>query len=240
LVTMHPGGVNWPNEEFRNEPWFSFASYQSGHGDSEEHLRWLVQGPPAQQWDETPPLPFINQEPNYEHHVSYHSRGVFGAHEVRRAAYWSLLVAPTAGVTYGHHGIWPWMEERAVPMDHAKSGEAPPWWEAVESEGATSMRLLRSFFDSIDWWRLRPAQDWLASQPGDDTVEAFIAVARAEDGSFAVAYTPAGQPIVLNGDASARQARWYDPRTGAWHNATADENGHFAPPDSQDWVLLLQ
>lgn len=240
-VTMHPGGTQWPNEELRGEPWFSFASYQSGHGDSEETQRWLLQGPPAQHWDETPPKPVINQEPNYEHHVSYHNRAVFGPFEVRRALYWSLLIAPTAGVTYGHHGIWPWMEERAVPKDHPRSGEAPPWWEAIESEGAVSVTHLKAFFDGIDWWRLRPAQDWLAEQPGDARIESFVAVARAEDGSFAVAYTPAGAPIVFDDAAlsSFGRRRWYDPRTGQWQEA-GDGAGRFTPPDGQDWILLLQ
>ncbi len=241
VVTMHPRGINWPNEDLRQEPWLSFASYQSGHGDSEGNLRWLTQGPPAHHWDETPPLPIINQEPNYEHHVSYHSRGVFGPHEVRRALYWSLLVTPTAGVTYGHHGIWPWMEERAVPKDHAKSGEAPPWWEAVDSPGATSVMHLRRFFDEIEWWRLRPAQDWLSEQPGIARAEEFVAVARAEDDSLAVAYTPTGDPIALRAEATAHfgHRRWYDPRNGAWQEAIPDDAGWFTPPDRQDWVLLL-
>lgn len=237
LVTMHPRGVNWPAEDLRSEPWYSFISYQSGHGDSDEHLRWLVQGPPAQHWDEQPPLPVINQEPNYEHHVSYHSKTRFDARAVRRALYWSLLVSPTAGVTYGHHGIWPWMQERGVPMDHPNSGEAPPWREAVQSDGATSVAHLRTFFDSLDWWRLRPVGGWLTEQPGNASPERFIAVARSEDDRFAVAYTPAGETIEL--DVGFSQARWYDPRRGQWQTAKASGNT-FVPPDDNDWVLLLR
>ena len=116
LVTMHPGGQQWVADEFRGESWFDFISYQSGHGDNSQHLRWLVEGYPAKQWRKYPPKPVINQEPNYEAHVAYHSRQIFDAHKVRRALYWSLLVAPTAGVTYGHHGIWPWTEELGVPI----------------------------------------------------------------------------------------------------------------------------
>ncbi len=239
-VTMHPGGVQWPNEELRHEPWFSFASYQSGHGDSEDHLRWLTQGPPAHHWDETPAKPVINQEPNYEHHVAYHSRDVFGPHQVRRASYWSLLVSPTAGVTYGHHGIWPWMEARAVPKDHDRSGEAPPWWEALESEGARAITHLQRFFTALDWWKLRPAQDWLAAQPGDETAENFVAVGHAQDGSFAVAYTPVAQPIAFAHDlATFQHPQWYNPRSGAWNPARI-ENGLATPPADQDWVLLLR
>lgn len=242
LVTMHPRGQNWPNEDFRGEPWFSFASYQSGHGDSAESLAWLTQGPPARHWNNNPLVPIINQEPNYEHHVSYQHQRVFGAREVRRALYWSLLISPTSGVTYGHHGIWPWMEQRGVPLDHPRSGEAPAWWEALESEGATSVTHLCNFFRGIEWWQLRPSQEWLATQPGNHEPERFIAVATSEDGNFAVAYSPCGDDIVMNQAhvGSYTRAEWFDPRSGNWHEASCNDDLTFCPPDDQDWVLLLR
>ncbi len=46
-VTMHPRGTNWPGEDLRDESWLTFHSYQSGHGDSDDNLRWLQSGPPA-------------------------------------------------------------------------------------------------------------------------------------------------------------------------------------------------
>jgi Protein of unknown function (DUF4038) len=47
LATMHPGGRMWVADEFRDEPWFSFNGYQSGHNDSAESMRWHAEGPPA-------------------------------------------------------------------------------------------------------------------------------------------------------------------------------------------------
>ena len=57
LVTLHPCGQSWIGEDFRHEPWFDFIGYQSGHGDGDDHLRWLVEGPPARGWSATPPKP---------------------------------------------------------------------------------------------------------------------------------------------------------------------------------------
>ena len=102
-VTMHPCGLSWVTEEFRHEPWFDFHGYQSGHGDSDEHLRWLQKGPPGEPWQRPPVHPIINLEPNYETHKAYHSGGAFSDYHVRRAAYWSLLATPSAGVTYGNN-----------------------------------------------------------------------------------------------------------------------------------------
>ena len=234
VVTMHPRGVNWPGEDLRDEPWLSFHSYQSGHGDSDDHLRWLQTGPPAANWMIEPVKPVINQEPNYEHHVSYHNRQVFDAYHIRRACYWSLLVSPTAGVTYGHHGIWPWMEEAGVPADHAKTGEAPAWREALQAPGAENMRHLRACFDQIEWQRLRPAQHLLAAQPGQADPNRFVAAAAGEKSVPVVVYTPTGEVIRLTRWLTG--ARWYNPRSGAW--LEAGDGKDFTPPDSEDWLLL--
>ncbi|MEZ4664190.1 MAG: DUF4038 domain-containing protein [Caldilineaceae bacterium] len=57
-------------------------------------------------------------EPPYENHVAYQSGQPHDAHSVRRAMYWSLLNAPTAGVTYGGHGVWGWDDGSTPPVDH--------------------------------------------------------------------------------------------------------------------------
>ncbi len=231
-VTMHPRGVNWPGEDLRDEKWLTFHSYQSGHGDGDDHLRWLQSGPPAANWNIAPVKPVINQEPNYEDHLAYHSRQPFSAQQVRRALYWSLLVSPSAGVTYGHHGIWPGMEEAGGPADHPNSGVAPTWREALHSEGAAGVMHLAAFFASLDWTALRPAQYLLAAQPGDADPNRFIATAQSADGAVVV-YTPGGDPIRLTRSLSA--ARWYNPRTGEWTDAGSGAD--FTPTDEADWVL---
>ncbi|NPV08186.1 MAG: DUF4038 domain-containing protein [Anaerolineae bacterium] len=243
-VTMHPRGVQWVGVEFRREEWFDFIGYQSGHGDSRDHLAWLTQGPPATDWDTPPVRPVINLEPNYEYHVSYHSRQRFTDYHVRRALYWSLLVSPTAGVTYGHHGVWPWMEEHAVPPDHPSSGEAPPWHEALHSPGSISVRHLRSFFNGIEWWRLRPAPELLLAQPGGHDPAEFVAVGATAERDLVVAYLPRAGEIGLAGREmpEAFQARWYDPAEGTWAEAVDLGEGwlRFRAAGERDRVLLLE
>ena len=238
-VTMHPGGEHWVADEFRDQEWFDFIGYQSGHGCAPEDWRWLVQGPPAQEWLKPPARPIVNLEPNYEGHIAYGTQYRFTARDVRRALYWSLLLAPTAGVTYGDHGIWPFPERRELPTDHAYSGESGPWYEALYDEGARQLQHLRSLFASLPWWRLRPAPELLAEQPGEADLGHYITVAKSEDGGALLAYLPAGGSIRLQpGAAKGGSASWYNPRTGE-RQAARQEGDSFAAPDEEDWLLVI-
>jgi hypothetical protein len=238
LAALHPCGRSWIGDEFRGEPWFDFVGYQSGHGGDAGTFDWITQGPPATQWRGEPQLPVINLEPCYEGHKRVGTDLHFSATEVRSAMYWSLLVSPTAGVTYGHHSIWPWVAREESPLDHRRAGTTPPWSEALQTRGTASVTALRVLFDRLPWHKLRPAPRLLASQPGAADTAAFVAAAAAEDGSFAVIYLPRGGEVALAGPAVTLQPRrWFDPRTAAWRPADAGAVLH--APDSRDWVLVL-
>jgi len=251
LVTMHPRGQQWVGDEFRHETWFDFIGYQSGHGDSPDNLRWLVMGPPARDWRTEPILPIVSLEPNYETHPAYQSKKRFTDFEVRRAAYWSLLIAPPAGVSFGHNSIWVWAEEPEVSEGHASIGIVAPWQEGLDTPGVRSMTMLRRFFDSLPWWQLRPAPELLVDQPGEGEPHRFVATARKEDGQLAVVYLPQGSvlslskggdiPLCLESLKRPSIARWFNPRTGEWTNAGSVEEATctFTAPDSSDWVLCI-
>lgn len=243
LATMHVRGRSWVGNEFRNEPWFSFISYQSGHGDDNKTFRWLNQGPPSTEWNKKPTLPVINTEPNYEAHNGYTYRRVHTDHSVRRAAYWSLLVSPTAGVTYGGQGIWGWHTKVQGPADHIRTGLGSPWNVAKDLPGTFSMKYLHEFFKSIDWWRLTPAPQLLAEQPGKKDASKFIAAAKSGEGDLAVIYLPEGGTVKVKTDLLKKglTARWFHPRTGGLLEAGKVQKSPqtFKTTDRNDWVLML-
>jgi hypothetical protein len=248
LVTMHPFGWAWVGDEFRDQSWLTFFVYQSGHSAEEPKVRWLPEGPHTTDWRTRPLRPVINVEPNYEDHPSYGSDIRFTAAEVRRASYWSLLVTPTAGVTYGHFSLWAWAGERE-PVGQAIRRQAEymvdPWWTVLDTTGARSMTILRRYLESGEWWTLRPAQDLLAEQPGVDDARQFVAAARTESGAWTVVYLPHQASIRLNPGATVgASARWFDPRNGHWSVAqTVDESDgrqSFVAPGAGDWVLDLR
>ncbi|MFC1633535.1 DUF4038 domain-containing protein [Planctomycetota bacterium] len=244
LATQHVRGRSWVGKEFRNEPWFSFIGYQSGHGDDEGTFRWLNQGPPSTEWNNKPTLPVINTEPNYEAHNGYKYRKVHNDYSIRRAAYWSLLVSPPAGVTYGGQGIWGWHKKVQAPADHLSTGLGSPWYVAKDLPGALSMKYLHQFFKSIEWWRLAPAPDVLTEQPGKKDASKFIAAAKSENGDLLVVYLPEGGPVTLKTDSLKKNlsARWYHPRTGGWLDVGKVEKPRqtFKTADKNDWVLLIE
>jgi hypothetical protein len=175
--------MRWMSDFFRGEPWFHFNGYQSGHRDDEQHLKWLTTGLPATSWKRTPVVADVNLEPNYEGHNSRspNSTVVFGDYHMRRAVWWSLLVAPPAGVTYGAHGIWSWETTAREPLNHRGTGVARPWREALAFPGSGQMAHVKKLFTRFEWWRLHPAPSLLVEQPGDRDATAFVPIATALD-----------------------------------------------------------
>ncbi len=245
-ATMHPGGRQWVAAEFAAESWFSFVGYQSGHAARPEDLRWQVEGPPSREWA-TYAKPVINLEPCYEAHLAGGLGRAFDAFMVRRASYWSVLLAPTAGVSYGAHGIWSWELQPRPPMTHPYTGVAAPWHEALALPGSLGLKHLKTILSSLRWWELRPDPELLVEQPGRDAPERFIAAARAEGGDFAAVYIPEGGEVALRTSRLSRPvaAAWCDPATGSCDEAGATLKNEGtsvvrAPRAGRDWVVLLR
>jgi hypothetical protein len=247
-VMVHPHSQDLALDAFGAEPWLDIVGYQSGHHIDEAGLRWITDGPPSTDWRREPTRPFINLEPPYEGYFAY--RGYGGRQKVqtydaRRAIYWSLLVSPTAGVTYGAHGVWGWDDGSAPPFGHADTGTPPPWREGLRLPGATSMQHLATLMESLPWWRLLPAPELLSVQPGREDAHRTIVAARTDDGTTAIVYVPRDRAVALQLEGLVRplRAMWLDPRTGGRHVASArleTNTWQAETPSDDDWVLVLE
>jgi len=132
-----------------------------------------------------------------------------------------------------------WEPRPQVPPNHPREGLSPPWREAIQHPGSVQMKHLRALFSSVEWWRLRPAQELLSDQPGSHDPSRFVAVAASEDRTWALAYLPAGCTITLLTDQlkGLSRARWFNPRTGEWSSKVEIKTNVFTTPDQEDWVL---
>jgi hypothetical protein len=244
-VTLHPGGMQWVWKEFIDEKWYGFVGYQSGHGDDDMTLRWLQEGPLTDDWTKMPHKPFINLEPPYENHVAYQSKKPHTAESVRRAIYWSLLDAPTAGVTYGGHGVWGWDDGTRAPTDHPGTGTPLPWQKALTMPGAEQMKPVTEFFNSFDFWRLRPAGVAVVGQPGVQTPSKYIAAAKSDQKDLLVLYIPEERSVEvkLNLMPNSPLVTWVNPRTGEKSPAVAvvtTDTCQFPTPAEGDWILFMK
>ncbi len=234
-VVMHPQGMQTYTEIYRHEKWLDIIGYQSGHGDNDNSLNWIHSGPISKEATQLPARPFINLEPPYEDHISYHSKQRHSDYNVRRAMYWSLLNAPTAGGTYGAHGIWSWEVEPREPLLHKGTGIAKPWFEAMNLPGSRQMKFLVQAFAGLRWWELRPDAALLASQNSE--AGKFIAAARTSRGDAALIYLPVGGEVIIT--TAVASAEWFNPRNGQTQSAAPSQNKYRAP-DEQDWLLKLR
>jgi hypothetical protein len=243
-VTLHPNGQQWIGN-FKNETWIDYIGYQSGHGDGTEYDKWLLEGPPATKWNEEPMHPVINLEPPYENHIAYRTQQPFSAHAVRKRLYWSLFVSPTAGVTYGGHGVWGWDDGTRPPTAHPKTGIPLPWREALRMPAAEQVAHLYEVFNSLEWWRLRPAQELLITQPGSEVSEHYVVAARSDEGDIALVYAPENTEITLNLAALPQplQMTWFEPRSSK--QLAANGSGSITAmtltvPEGEDWLLVVR
>jgi hypothetical protein len=237
LVSYHGSGHTSSSTWFHHDDWLDFNSIQSGHGWAARTYEYV-----SRDYGLSPPKPTVDMEPPYENHPTGPRTPRIDSHQVRKGAYWAML-AGAAGHGYG-----------ALDLFHLyKEGDGPfprngfqPWRTAIAYEGSRQVGFLRRLFELRPWYQLVPDQSVIASgqEPGEDHVQA----ARAEDGSFLIAYLPQGHTVGISLDRMTGKrvhGRWYDPRTGTWREiGVFPRTGvrEFVAPsrgDQSDWVLVL-
>jgi hypothetical protein len=232
-VTLIPGNMQWAWNDFKDESWFDFVGYQSGQDQDDKTFRWLIQGDVAEDWMKLPHRPFINLEPLYENTLAQSNKTV-APEAVRRSIYWSLLVSPTAGVTYAGRGPW--------SIDSAAPG---PWDKTLKSPVAEQMTNVYNFFTSIDYWRLRPTPVFVVNQPGKDKPSHYLAAARTDNKDLMIVYVPEDRTVEVKLDSlpPAPNVNWFNPRTGETSPAVGvvtTDTCQFPTPAEGDWLLVIK
>jgi hypothetical protein len=96
---------------------------------------------------------------------------------------------------------------------------------------------------TLPWWELKPAQDLLVEQPGDETFNHFISVAQTDDAEMIVAYLPIRTTIKLyNRLGHEYRGRWFNPVSSDSFTAHVEyPNGliEVTSPQDSDMVLML-
>jgi hypothetical protein len=159
--------------------------------------------------------------------------------------YWSLLVAPTAGVSYGGHGVWGWDDGTKPPTDHAGTGTPMAWQKGLKMPAAEQMAKLYDFFTSIEFWRLRPTPVFVVNQPGKDKPGRYLAAARTDNKDLMIVYVPEDRTVEIKLDSlpPSPQVTWTNPRTGESSPAVGvvtTDTCQFPTPAEGDWLLVMK
>ena len=149
---------------------------------------------------------------------------------VRRQA-WQDALAGAAGTTYA-----------GASAERSGAGE-----DAPDDEAAAQLGHLRALMESRPYRTLEPADEALGGTGGSGANR--ISGSLASDGSFLVAYTPAGQDVTVDLDMLAGEEvrpAWFDPRSGdvlPVEPLPSAGTARFEAPTGtggeQDWVLVL-
>jgi Protein of unknown function (DUF4038)/Domain of unknown function (DUF5060)/Putative collagen-binding domain of a collagenase len=244
-VVVNCGEAYWMLDELRGEPWVDALGYQCSQETNEDAVQWMVSGPMTRAWNKEPTKPIINLSLPCENQSTDLSHGGVTAELSRRAAYWSMLGAPLAGITCVASRVSNW----DATIDSRKTSASQTWqaWQiALFSPGATNMGILADAFSSIDFWRLRPAPELLAKQTGSGSPFDHVAAARSEEGDLCAIYVPQNEPVELNTKflPGKPTAIWIDLRTGRRSNAsfspTSPTERLLPPAGSADWLLIIK
>jgi len=237
LVCYHGQGSTSSSMWFHQADWLDFNSIQSGHNFRSDSYAFV-----SKDYALTPAKPTVDMEPAYENHPTGANQPRIDAHKVRSQAY-SAMLAGAAGHGYGAMDLFYFYKDADGPFP--KNG-FQHWRTAMAYEGSGQVGLMRRLFEQRPWHKMVPDQSALASEQGEGTHR--LIAARAQDGSFVIAYTPVGQPVSIrmNKLNSVRvNAQWYDPRNGTWKAAGQYSNKgtqEFVAPthgEQDDWLLVL-
>jgi Protein of unknown function (DUF4038)/Domain of unknown function (DUF5060)/Putative collagen-binding domain of a collagenase len=234
-VIILPGETQWLLDEFRNEAWvdaFGFPTTLAG----EDALQWMLTGPLSVEWRKAPPRPIINLSPLVEKSPN--------GDDARHLLWWNLLMTPTAGASYAALPVMNWITN-ATTNPNIRPQDLPQWREALFLPGAKSLAPVAEFFNSIDFWRLQPAEDALAIQPGFQSPYRHIAVAETAAHDLAAVYLPEDRKVELLMPKMPPKptCTWINTRTGQRSSAKGSINGNtcqFFTPEPGDWLLLLK
>ena len=220
LATSHPTENRYQD---RTSLWFGMTSFQQW--DRPLH-RWMLDQR-RQQEVTGRIIPQVNEEYGYEDHYPT----------------WAPYTAPAASAEADRRAAW----EMAMAGCYQTTGETakrgtgvPPdtggGW--VNGRGDETMTMLQgyaqmvNFFKSIEWW---------TTNPHDELVnpDAFCL---ADPGKLYVVYLPHGGAATVALGPGRYEAKWFNPRTGAYAALPAADGSVWTSPvaaDHEDWVLLL-
>jgi len=162
--------------------------------------------------------------------------------ELRQEAYQAVLNGAYAGGLFGNNAIWSFSATCCDTMGQT-------WQSQLNSPGTRGREYLGRLMRSREHWKMVPDLSHAVVRVGYGSGSTRTTTSRTSDGQTIIAYLPKGSRTTLTVDMSkitsvSGQANcwWFNPRDGATTliGTYANPRSHdFTPPDSNDWVLVI-
>jgi len=190
-------------------------------------------------FNSNPFLPPLQGEDWYENEQSPAITGF----EVRQEGYYEVLSGCYTGRMFGNGQIW------SFNATHSGDPNPPTWQTELSSIGSLSQEYMGQLFRSREHWLMVPdiSHAYLTAGYGSGLTTSVLS--RTSDGQSMIAYIPNGNAttVTINmagivSSSNTVQGWWFNPTTAATTNlGTFPSSGtqNFAPPDTNDWVLVL-
>lgn len=236
-VILFPGATASNYGEFQNEAWVDAFGFGSGQNVNDDSLKRLLSGLLSRGWWTESARPMLSVLPPLENGLDARGDKRIDAIDVRRIAWWSALLPPPAGISYGAQDVATWNVARQQNM--------PTWRLSLFLPGAKDISRVAQFFTSMNYETLRPAPHALATQPGYSSPDRYIAAAETETSNLIVAYVPQDRTmdLYLTVLPLAPEIQWFNPRTGKTSPAVAvigTQTCQLPTPEAGDWVLVMK
>jgi hypothetical protein len=172
--------------------------------------------------------------------TAYENEHSSTALSLRTSAYQAVLWGARLGHFFGNCPIWPFGAPSAASFCSSTN-----WQAQLNSSGSTTVAYVGDLMRSRRHWLMRPDHANTVMTAGQGSGATRAVTSRATDGSSVIAYLPTRRQVTIDMTevaGSNAKAWWWNPRTNVASDAglfatTGSQN--FTPPDSNDWVLVL-
>lgn len=202
-----------------------------------DERKWTVWEAINFDYRQQPVKPTLDDEAWYENNKSNCGAEPFN---IRRRAYFSIF-AGGFGHTYGAGGIW---DGLLKPKNCSDNFE-----DALHYTGFIQLGYLSEFLMKLEsnLLKMRPNQKFILSdisESYDEHIQATV----ADDASFALVYSPSGNPFKLDLsmlNSERLKMLWFNPRENSFtkEEIVQQKNNLFDPPGKtepgNDWILVI-
>jgi Putative collagen-binding domain of a collagenase/Protein of unknown function (DUF4038) len=164
----------------------------------------------------------------------------------RTEAYQGVLGGANLGFVYGNCVVWPFGYKYPFCSSWTSSTQWQTW---LNTTGAIGRMYLGDLMRSREFWKMVPDINNTVVTAGYGSGDTITVTSRANDGQTIIAYIPNGNATTLTVDmnqitsaSSTAICWWFNPRDGSTTTIGTYANSgthNFTPPDSNDWVLVI-